>query len=131
MHQTPLRRQWFIMFLQKYNFVVNYIPGKDLLCSESLSGAPLKEQSLEISETEVNCQVHSVISSFSINTERLKQSHVETLNDMTMQRVASCITKGRSKLQKKINSELKPYYNLRDDLTEGNTISSSNAVKYS
>ena len=121
MHQTPLRRQWFIMFLQKYNFVVNYIPGKDLLCSESLSGEPLKEQSLEISETEVNCQVHSVISTFSINTERLKQSHVETLNDMTMQRVASCITKGRSKLQKKINSELKPYYNLRDDITKDNT----------
>ena len=120
MHQTPPRMQWFIMFLQKHNFVVNYIPGKDLLCSESLSGEPLKEQSLEISETEVNCQVHSVISTFSINTERLKQSHVETLNDMTMQRVASCMTKG-----------LKPYYNLRDDLTEGNTISSSNAVKYS
>ena len=101
--------------------MVNYISGKDLLCSESLSGALRKEQSLKITETEVNCQVHSVISSFSINTEKLKQSHVETLNDMTMQRVAGCITKGRSKLKKKINSELKPYYNLRDDLTEDNT----------
>ena len=72
-HKTPPRIQRFIMFLQKYDFVVNYVPGKDLVCSDTLSRAPLKEQAPETSETEVNCQVHLVISSFPISTERLKQ----------------------------------------------------------
>ena len=82
------------MFLQKHDFAVNYVPGKDLICSEYLSRAPLKEQTPEISETEVNCQVGLVTSSFPINTERLKQLEVETLNDKTLQRVASYIAQG-------------------------------------
>ena len=69
------------MFLQKYDFVVNYVPGKNLICSDILSKAPLKEQSPEISETEVKCQIHSVITSFLSNTETLRRLEVETLND--------------------------------------------------
>ena len=42
------------MFLQKYNFVVISVPGKDLICSDTLSRAPLKEQTPEISEAEIN-----------------------------------------------------------------------------
>ena len=76
------------MFAQKCDFVVNNVPGKDLICSDTLSRAPLKEQTPEISETEINCQIHSAISSFPISTERLKQLEVETLNDKTLQRVA-------------------------------------------
>ena len=76
----------------KIDFVVNYVPGKDLVCPDTLSRAPLKEQGPEILEAEVNYQVHSVISSFPISTERLKR--VETLNDRTMQRVVSYITQG-------------------------------------
>ena len=82
------------MFLQKYDFVVNYVPGKDLFCSDILSRAPLKEKTSEISDTRVNCQVHSVISSLPISTERLKQLEIETLNDKTLQRVASYIVQG-------------------------------------
>ena len=82
-HKTSPRIQRFIMFLQKYNFVVNYVPGKDLICSNTLSRAPLKERTPEIAETKLNCQAHSVMSSFPIRTERLKQLEVETLIDDT------------------------------------------------
>ena len=121
-HKTPPRIQRFIMFLQKYDFVVNYVPGKDLVCSDTLSRAPLKEQGPEISETEVNCQVHSVISSFPISTERLKQLELETLNDRTLQRVASYITQGWPKSRNHLSPELKPYYSLRDELTVVNNL---------
>ena len=110
------------MFLQKYDFVVNYVPGKDLVCSDTLSRAPLEEQGPEISETEVNCQVHSVISSFPISTERLKQLQIEMLNDRTLQRVASYITQGWPKSRNRLSPELKPYYNLRDELTVVNNL---------
>ena len=100
----------------------NYVPGKDLVCSDTLSRAPLKEQGPEISETEINCQVHSVISSFPIKTEKLKQLEVETLNDRTLQRVASYITQGWQKSRNHLSPELKPYYNLRDQLTVVNNL---------
>ena len=124
-HKTPPRIQRFFMFLQKYDFVVNYVPGKDLVCSDTctcLFRAPLKDQGPEISETEVNCQVHSVISSFPISTERSKQLEVEMLNDRTLQRVASDITQGWPKSRNHLSLELKPYYNRRDELTVVNNL---------
>ena len=42
-HKTPPRIQRFIMLLQKYDFAVNYVPGKDLVCSDTFSRVPLKE----------------------------------------------------------------------------------------
>ena len=53
--------------------------------------------------------------SFLISTERLKQLKVETLNDKTLQRVASYIAQRWPKLQNQLNPELKLYYNLRDE----------------
>ena len=93
-HKTPPRIQRFVMFLQKYDFAVHYVIVKDLICFELLSRAPLKEKTPEISEAEINCQVHSVIFSFPISTERLKQLEVETLNDKTQQRVARYLAQG-------------------------------------
>ena len=74
------------MFSQKCDFIVNQVPGKDLIRFETFSRAPLKEQIPEKSKTKVNCQI---ISTFSIRTERLKK---ETLNGNTLQRVASYTT---------------------------------------
>ena len=77
------------MFSQKYDFIVNQVPGEDLIQFDTFSRAPLKEQIPEKSETKVNCQV---ISRFSVRTERLKHLEKETLNDNTLQRVASYTT---------------------------------------
>ena len=77
------------MFLQKYNFVVNYVPGKDPICSETLSRASLKAPIPKILETEVNCKVHSVIFSFPISAEKVKRN--KRLKEKTLDRVASYI----------------------------------------
>ena len=80
-HKTQSRIQQFIIFLQKYKLVLNYVPGNDLICFHTLSIAPLEEQRWEISDTEINCQIHLKLSSSTISTERLKQLKVETLNE--------------------------------------------------
>ena len=61
-------------------------------------------------QTQVNCQVRIVISSFPISTERLKQLEVETLNDKALQRVAIYIAQRWLKSRNQLNPELKPYY---------------------
>ena len=75
-HKTPARIQLLIMFLHKHDFVANYSPCKGLVCSHTLCRALLKKQTPEISEAEVSCKVHSVISSFPISTEILKQLRI-------------------------------------------------------
>ena len=87
-----------------------------------LSRASLKEQTAEMSQTEVNCQVHSVPSSFPIRTERLTQLEVETLDDKTLQRVAIYIAEGCPKSRNQLNPELKLNYNLRDEFAAVNDL---------
>ena len=113
--------QRFVMFLQKYNFKANNGPGKYLTCN-TLSRAPFKEQTPEILGTKVNCQIHSVIPSFPISTERLKQLEVEKLNDRTLQKVASYLAQGWPKSRSQLNPELNAYYNLTDELTVVNNL---------
>ena len=53
-HKTQPRIERFIMLLQKYDFILNYIlPGKALFF-DALSRAPLKDQIPEISQAKVN-----------------------------------------------------------------------------
>ena len=103
-HKRSPRIQRFIMFLQKQKFVVNYVPGKDLICSDTLSRAQLIGQTTKISQREVNCQAHSVISSVSMTTERLKPLEVEKLTDKTLQKVESYIAPRGPKLRNQLNT---------------------------
>ena len=75
-----------------------------------------------MSQTEVNCQVHSVASSFPIRTERLTQLEVETLDDKTLQRVVIYIAEGCPKSRNQLNPELKLNYNLRDEVAAVNDL---------
>lgn len=72
-----------------------------------MSEVPLEEQSREISETEINCQVYLDLSNFPISTERLKQLKVETLNEKTLKRVASYTAKRLTKIAKSDKTRIK------------------------
>ena len=55
-NDAPPRIQRFLLQLQKYDFNVNYIPGKDLILSDTFSRAPSSTNKSEIDEDEVTAQ---------------------------------------------------------------------------
>ena len=67
-------------------------------------------------------EVYSVISNFPISTGQLKKLQVETINSKRLKTLANYVAQGWVELQKQLNSELKPWYSLRDDLTVVNNL---------
>ena len=90
-HKTPPTIQQFHVSRKIRLKNSRHNPGKYLIFYDTLSRAKLKEQTPQMSQTDINCQVHSLISSSPIRTERLKQVQTETLYDNALQRVASYI----------------------------------------
>ena len=107
------------MFLQKYNFAVNYVPVKDFICSDTLSRAHLKsklQKYQKLKKTSNSTLLYPASPSVETKAE------AETLNDKILQRVASHIAQGWSKSRNQFYPELKPHYILRDELTVVNNL---------
>lgn len=122
-NSAPPRIQRFLLQLQKYDFTVSYVPGKELIISDTLSRAPSKIQVAEISEHEIiACQVDSVISGLPISDNKLKLIQEETSADNTMRELCRTILNGLPSNRSCVTNELKPYFNHRHELSVVNGI---------
>ena len=104
------------MFLQKYNFAVNYVPVKDFICSDTLSRAHLKSKLQKLKKTSNSTLLYPASPSAETKAE------AETLNDKILQRVASHIAQGWSKSRNQFYPVLNPDYILRVELTVVNNL---------
>lgn len=73
------------MVLQKYDFNVEYEPGKFMVISVALSRASLDERKPEISVKDVTHYVHFIGSNLPVSQSRLLQIQKEKVEDITLQ----------------------------------------------
>ena len=116
-NNAPPRIQRFLLQLQKYDFEVKYIPGKDLVLPDTLSRAPLKQNVSEIQNDETMAQVNSIIANLPISKCKLNKIEEETATDETLQKLSTIISNGWPKKRSDVSDDLKPYYIHRFDLT--------------
>lgn len=114
---VPLRLQRMRLHLQKYDIIVKYKPGKDLLIADALSRDCVYKNSSEekILETEVEAHVGLVINALPITSEKLKIFKDETKNDTELETIKQYILYGWPDIREVPNS-LKVYYTFREDL---------------
>ena len=112
----PPRIQKFFLRLQKYDFELQFSPGKDMLVSDTLSRSHLSRSESEFTEDSLIHHVHSVLSNLPISETRLKQFQLETKNDPILQ---TLITYSTHEWPEKhlIPTDLLPYYTHRSDIT--------------
>ena len=116
--QCPPRIQRFFMKLQKYDFDLEYAPGKTMVVSDALSRAYLKSNSSpELEESDVIHHVHSVIESLPISTARLTQLQKETASDPVLQQLKQFILNGWPQQKQQIPPEVKPYFAIRGEIS--------------
>ena len=82
--KSPARLQRFMLVLQKYDFEIEYIKGKDSIVCDTLSRAPLEHCSPEITPEDMNSHVNLVMSNLPISEAKLKEFMNETVNDDTL-----------------------------------------------
>ena len=111
----PPRIQRFFLKLQKYDFNLEYAPGKTMVVSDALSRAYINDNTTEIPEAQL---IHQVISTFQllpISKSRLVQLQQETSLDPVLQQLINYTLHGWPE-KFKISQALKPYYNIRSEI---------------
>ena len=82
--KSPPRLQRFMLVLQKYDFEIEYIKGKDNIVYDTLSRTPLEHCSPQISLEDMNSHVNLVMSNLPISEVKLKEFMNETVKDDTL-----------------------------------------------
>ena len=136
-HKAPARIQSFMLFLQKYDFHIEYIQGTsiEMLSTDTISRAtptvtlPTTSDN-EISEADINAQVHQIISSLPITDKRLQTIRDETDKDETLQNVKHHVQNGWPASRKELKEHTKPFFNIRNELNtiEGLVLKGSRIV---
>ena len=86
------RLQRLMMRLQKYNFTVEWIPGKDLVIPDTLSRASFNIDCIDTELSDiVDTHVDLVIKSFPATDKQLIRFANETLKDPILYAVKNCI----------------------------------------
>ena len=77
--------QKFFLSLQKYDFEIQYSPGKGMLVSDALSRSHLSSSEPEFTEDSLIHHVYFALSNLPIRETRLKQFQLETKSDPILQ----------------------------------------------
>ena len=93
--KSPPRIQRFLLRLQKYQFTTNYIPGKDMVVTDTLSRAYLSNTSTpEIDTSDMTRYVRFLISNLPISDDKLLQFQRETSRDPALEKLQGYTEKG-------------------------------------
>ena len=121
--KSPPRIQRFLLRLQKYQFSMNYTPGKDMVVADTLSRAYLTGTSApEIDPSDMTRYVHFVLSSLPISDTKLREFQRETSSDSTLQNVKDYVQQGWPRNKKDLDPQVQPYYQYRDEIIIANDL---------
>ena len=83
--KSPSRIQRFLLALQKYEFEVTYISGRESVIADTLSRAYLTDNTQEISDTEMDKYIHIILKQYPMSDHKLDIYMEETRKDPTLQ----------------------------------------------
>ena len=108
--EAPPRIQKVLLWLQKYDFDMQYVLGKHLVVTDTLSHASLLDTDPEVPDLEMNIHVHTGISSLPISEQTLQQFKMKTANDQIL-------LNGMPKLHHQVHPLAQPFYNVHHDVS--------------
>ena len=121
-NNTPPRIQRFILFLQKYDFSVEYVPGKKMICSDTMSRAALNNTTTDLSPAQTESQVHSIMASIPVSDTKLDLIKEETAKDHQLQTVVSYVNDGWPHRKSDVTQIAKPFFNVKHELSVINDV---------
>ena len=97
---------------------MNYVKGKLLYVPDTLSRASLQEDKSEIPKGDLESYVHSIISNIPISESRFLEFQEETKRDKVLQTLSHQIMKGFPLNRSEADESIRPYFNIRVELTK-------------
>jgi len=91
---APPRLQRILLRMQKYDYALEYKPGKELLLPDMLSRAPLPETAHDNIEEEIALHAHLVASRLPVSKSKLEDLREKTANDQSLRELKETIKSG-------------------------------------
>lgn len=123
--KIPSRLQRLMIKLQKYQLQVEYVPGKLMFISDTLSRAKYRDNAMnesDVIDKELNFQVNLLFTGLAISKEKLKEIEIETLKDNTLQQLKIYCLNDWPSSKNQCHDTVKPYYSLRDEISVNRNI---------
>ena len=107
------------MKFQKYDFNLEYSPGKSMVVSDALSRAYLDGHSTEIDDVDLIHSIQLAFDTLPISEARLNQLQQETASDNILQQLKEVTLNGWPE-KRSIPASIKPYYSFREEIVYNN-----------
>ena len=112
---APPRLMKMLLRIQKYDFTVKYVPGKDIPIADGLSRLPI--QGDEIPDIDVT--IHDITG---VSESRLEKIKDERKCDETLQVLARTVTNGWPQYRNQCPDNIAPFWNFRDEIVVFNGV---------
>ena len=113
--KAPPRIQRFLLKLQKYQFELKHVPGKNIPVADALSRAYLPYCHSSIS-SEADLQVHFMIQNLPIASEKYGKIVSESERDEVLIRLKNYIMNGWPDNKQQLPELVKSYWNFREEM---------------
>ena len=115
--RAPPRVQRLLVRLMKYDFDVEFVPGKFLYIADTLSRAHLSDlpgPDDTINDEEI-LMVHTLVSNLSASPTKISEIQQATICDPTLQMITQYIVNGWPQRLNQVPLEIRPYWAVRSD----------------
>ena len=105
--------------LQKYDYMLEYKPGRELALPDMLSRAPLPETTdINNVEEETALQIHLIQSSLPVSKPKLEEIREETAKNVSLKDLIEIIKRGWPETKACVSNSTRVYWDVRDELSE-------------
>ena len=127
-NKAPARLQRFMLYLQRYDFKIQFIPGKQVKDADALSRSVLPNTTSELTKAELESHIHLVKECLPVSERKLKEIQDETMKDSVLSKVCFYINNGCSTTFSQVMTEAKLFFNICNELTVINRFKASPVV---
>lgn len=119
---APPRLQRMLFRIQKYNFTVKYVPGKEQIVSDTLSRVYVEGQMDENIDLDNSAQVHMIMTYLPASDSKLEEIKAEIERDLQMHTLKQIALNGWPQTKEQTPKEIQDYWNFRDEVLVINDI---------
>lgn len=119
---APKRLQRMLLRLQRYDYEIQYKPGREMLIADALSRAYGQSSAAQQTAFELHLETIRAVEDIAVAPSKHDRLREATRQDEALRIVMRRVKEGWPQMRKDVEPEARPYFNHRDELVEENGI---------
>ena len=99
-----------MLYLQRYDFKIQFIPGKQVIFADALSRSALPDTTPELTNAELESHIHLIKECLPVSERKLKEIQDETMRELVLSKVCYYIKNGWPTTRSQAMTEAKSFF---------------------